>query len=380
MKFVIAPDSFKESMDANTAAKSIQNGLKSIYPDATFNLFPMADGGEGTLKAVQHYSVDGNITKVHVHGPLESSVDSEILYIPSKSEFFIEMAEASGIMLIDKQFRNPLFTTTFGVGELVKYALNYNPKRLIIGIGGSVTNDGGAGFLQAIGARFYDSLGRVVKKGGNHLSEIQSVEIDGIFDKFKDIEVIVLSDVKNTLLGKDGATYTYGSQKGGTKEILNRLELGMEHYANLLETAFGKHSRDLPGAGAAGGLGFALHFLPNVKFVSGIEYISSLSNIEEAIKTCDAVFIGEGSLDKQSLQGKVPIGIARLAKKYNKTVVALVGKLECDVKEVTLHGIDYVFTINDEAENLNQLLKDGPKNIELTAKKVAKSLKERGIL
>jgi glycerate kinase len=380
MKFVIAPDSFKESMDANTAAHSIQKGLRAVYPDASYCLFPMADGGEGTLKAVHHYSPDGKIINASVHGPLNSLVQSEILYIPSKSEIFIEMAEASGIMLIDKNHRNPLKTSTYGVGELVKIALTYHPKRLVIGIGGSVTNDGGAGFLQALGLSFLDANRNPIQIGGQYLKDIEFVESTQIFELFNNIDVIVLSDVKNHLLGPEGATFTYGTQKGGTKEILNQLETGMSHFANIMETTFSKNCRNLPGSGAAGGLGFALHFLPNVKFLSGIDYISSLSKIEEDIKNCDAVFIGEGSLDKQSLQGKVPIGIARIAKKHHKTVVALVGKLECRIDEVSLHGIDYVFTINDDAENLNQLLKDGPKNIELTAKKVAKTLRERGIL
>lgn len=380
MKFVIAPDSFKESMDANTAAKSIQKGLKSVFPDAIFKLFPMADGGEGTLKAVHHYSPDGNIIKVRVQGPLDSMVLAEMLYIPSKAEVFIEMAEASGIMLLNREDRNPLYTSTYGVGELVKQALTYHPKRLVIGIGGSVTNDGGAGFLQAIGIDLLDSNGKSIDKGGKNLDLIHSIQEKNTFELFRNVEVVVLSDVKNPLLGKDGATYTYGAQKGGTKNVLDILEKGMENYANIIEKTFKKTCRNLPGSGAAGGLGFALQFLPNVQFVSGIDYISTISKIEEDIITCDAVFIGEGSLDRQSLQGKVPIGIAKLAKKHHKTVVALVGKLECDIKEVSIHGIDYVYTINEDAENLNQILKDGPKNIELTAKKIAKTLKDRGVL
>ncbi|MBN2504655.1 MAG: glycerate kinase [Bacilli bacterium] len=380
MKFVIAPDSFKESMDALTAAQSIQSGLKDVFPEAHFCLFPMADGGEGTLQAVKYYAKDAQSLEATVRGPLGSHVSASLIWIPSKAEVFIEMAEAAGIMLLEKEQRNPLYTSTYGVGELFEFALSKHPKRIVIALGGSVTNDGGMGFLQALGVVFNDQLGQELPAGGRYLGEVDAINNSKRLGKFKNVQIIVLTDVKNRLLGTNGATLTYGPQKGADTIMLDVLEEGMKKYATVMENHFGKIVRNAIGSGAAGGLGFALQFLPNVDLVSGFDYVAELSNIEEMIADCDVVFIGEGSLDRQSLQGKVPIGIANLAKKYHKPVVALVGTLKCNLDELSPYGIDMVYPINEANENLPNLLKAGPKNLAATAKKVGLSLKERGLL
>jgi glycerate kinase len=294
--------------------------------------------------------------------------------LPQNREIYIEMAEAAGLMLIDSRKRNPLVTTTFGVGEMVMAAMKYQPDRLVIGIGGSATNDGGAGFLQALGLYLTDPDGVEIPHGGKHLASVTAVGNTAALGMFRNVGITVLSDVRNPLLGKNGATYTFGTQKGGTRKQLEQLEQGMTRYADVLESAFCRQYRSLPGSGAAGGLGFALRFLPDVRIVPGIRYISDISGIENDIRDADAVFVGEGSLDSQSLQGKVPVGIAEIAKKYNVKVIAFVGKLQCSREELRTCGIDDVHVISGQYENLEQQLRDGPQNIEKAAEKVARQL------
>lgn len=379
MKFVIAPDSFKESMNAAVAAEAIEKGLKAVFPQADCRLYPMADGGEGTLHAIRHYSRDMRTLHAQVSGPLDSQVQAEMLYDPEKQEFFVEMAEAGGLMLLEKSQRNPLNTSTYGVGQMVKIALDHHPRRIVIGLGGSVTNDGGAGFLQALGVRIEDKDGLPIGKGGKQLIRTARIDPAEVLEPFRSIEVVVLSDVNNPLLGSNGATTIFSLQKGASPEMQTELEMGMAHFAEVAENVFHRSCRNLPGSGAAGGLGFALQFLPNVRIMSGIDYIAKMSGIESDLETCDAVFIGEGSLDLQSLQGKGPIGIARLAKKYHKPVIALVGRLSCTPEELKDHWIDRVYPISDRTQDLRKLLKDGPKNIEIAAKNVALSFIEDGI-
>lgn len=376
MKFVIAPDSFKESMDAITAAQSIKNGLQEVFEDAIFCLYPMADGGEGTLSAIHHYVKDAVIHREWVQGPLSDLVEAKMIHMPAKDEVYIEMAEAAGLMLLDPNKRNPRLTSTYGVGQLVLKALELSPKRIVVALGGSVTNDGGMGFLKALGMKFLDCHGHEVSNGGGSLRDIRTIENKETLDIFTNIEFIVLTDVTNPLLGIRGATHTFSKQKGANHDMLIELETGMENYASLMEDAFSITKRDEQGSGAAGGLGFSLKFLPRVTTQSGIDYILKLSAIENDIKDSDIVFIGEGSLDDQSLHGKVPIGVSLLAKRYGKKVIALVGALKCHPDVLIPYGIDEVYSINEEIGLLQAMLKAAPTNIRLTAKKVAQKMKE----
>jgi len=376
MKFVIAPDSFKESMDAVTAANAIKSGLHEIFDDAQFCLYPMADGGEGTLSAIYHYAKDANIIYENVEGPLHDVVQAKMIHMPSEHEVYIEMAEAAGVMLLDPSKRNPLLTSTYGVGQLVLKALKLAPKRIVIALGGSITNDGGMGFLKALGVRFLDQHGQEVPDGGGYLKDITSIVDTDVLLAFKSIEFYILTDVTNPLLGRHGATHTFSRQKGASTDMLVELEKGMENYAFLMEQTFSRIMRNEQGSGAAGGLGFALKFLPCSFTQSGIDYILKLSGIEKDIIDSDIVFIGEGSLDDQSLNGKVPIGVSLLAKQYGKKVIALVGALKCKPDVLKPYGIDEVYTINEEIGLLQAMLKAAPQNIRLTAKKIASRLKE----
>ena len=371
MKFVIAPDSFKESMTAITAAEAMHRGLKKVYPHAQFSIFPMADGGEGTVDALLYNATNTKKLTYAVKGPLGETIDAEIGYLPSKDTVIIEMAQASGIMLVKDLLRNPLYTTTYGVGELLIKSLDLKPKKVIIGIGGSSTNDGGVGFLQAIGVKVLNKLGQPVPFGGIGLHQIDTIDFSTIDPRVMDIEIIVLSDVKNPLLGKNGSSYIFSPQKGATHEMVVQLEAGMEHYASILEKTIGKKLSHLASTGAAGGLGFALSALKNVKIISGIEYLLTQSHIEAEIKTCHAVFTGEGSIDLQSIQGKVPVGVGMLSKKHNKPVVVMVGKINCDPELLKPFGITYVYSINEEVGNLKRSLEEGPKNLERTTAKTA---------
>jgi glycerate kinase len=336
----------------------------------------MADGGEGTLKVIKYYDHNAMVIEHQVKGPLDTDVKASMIYIPSTEEIFIEMAETSGMMLLNKQDRNPYYTSTYGVGQLVLHALNHHPKRIVIALGGSVTNDGGAGFLSALGVSFLDCMNKPVKLGGKYLRSISSIQNRESLDRFKDIEFLVLSDVRNILLGDRGATHTFGEQKGANFDMRQDLELGMTHFADLMEKTFDKNIRMIPGTGAAGGLGFALNFLPHITIRSGIDYLLQFSGIEKDIMDCDYVFIGEGSLDNQSLEGKVPVGISRLSKKYDKKVIALVGTLKCSEASLRPFGIDEVYTINEEIDYLPNLLKEARKNTKATAEKVARKIKE----
>jgi len=371
MKFVIAPDSFKESMTAITAAEAMHRGLMKVYPHAQFSIFPMADGGEGTVDALLYYATDTKKMMYSVKGPLGESVDAEIGYLPLKDTVIIEMAQASGIMLVKDSFRNPLYTTTYGVGELLIKSLDLKPKKVIIGIGGSSTNDGGVGFLQAIGIKVLDKQGQNVPFGGIGLHQIDSIDFSTMDPRVMDIEIIVLSDVKNPLLGKNGSSYVFSPQKGATHEMVVQLEAGMEHYATILEKTVGKKMSQLVSSGAAGGLGFALYALKNVKIISGIEYLLTQSHIETEIRACNAVFTGEGSIDLQSIQGKVPVGVGMLSKKYDKPVIVMVGKINCDPDMLKPYGITEVYSINEEVGNFKRTLEDGSKNLEKTTTKVA---------
>src|SRR5690554_5295580 len=287
----------------------------------------MADGGEGTIKVLKYYLQDSKIIKTKVKGPLNREINAKMLYNPKCNEIYIEMAEAAGYMRLSKLELNPLYTSTYGVGQLMRRALDYKPKRIIIGLGGSCTNDGGMGFLNALRVDFYDKNKKIIPLGGMNLKDISEVVFNNFDSKFNKIELIVLTDVKNPLLGSNGATYTFGEQKGGDEATLRKLELGMENYASVIEDKIKKNIRDLEGVGAAGGLGFALQLFPNVKVIQGTNYIASIANIEKNIKLADMVFVGEGSMDTQSMQGKAPIGIATIAKKYQKHVIAIVGLL-----------------------------------------------------
>lgn len=373
MKFILAPDSFKESMTAKEACISMENGIRKVFKDATCIHVPMADGGEGTVDALIE-STDGNLHEVEVTAPLGNKVKAKFGILGDGKTAVIEMAEASGIHLVKLEDRNPLLTTTFGTGELIRYALDMNIERIIIGLGGSATNDGGVGMLQALGASFKDSDGKEIALGGRALKDLCTIDLSGFDKRIYDVKIEVACDVKNPLTGENGASFVFGAQKGGNKETLETLDSNLKHYAEVVKRDMGKEIDKVEGAGAAGGLGSALIGFCNGKLESGIDLVIKYSNLEEKVKGADYVFTGEGSIDFQTKFGKTPIGVAKVAKKYNIPVIDFGGRIGEGIDELYSLGIDSVIGITPGVISLDEALSKGKDNLEISTENVVRIL------
>ncbi|SQB91240.1 glycerate kinase [Clostridium paraputrificum] len=378
MKFILAPDSFKESMTAKEACISMENGIRKVFKDATCIHVPMADGGEGTVDALIE-STNGNLHEVEVTAPLGNKVKAKFGILGDGKTAVIEMAEASGIHLVKLEDRNPLLTTTFGTGELIKYALDMNIERIIIGLGGSATNDGGVGMLQALGASFKDSDGKEIAFGGGVLKDLCTIDLSGFDKRIYDVKIEVACDVKNPLTGENGASFVFGAQKGGNKETLEELDSNLKHYAEVVKRDMGKEIDKVEGAGAAGGLGAALIGFCNGKLESGIDLVIKHSNLEDKVRKADFVFTGEGSIDFQTKFGKTPIGVAKIAKKYNIPVIAFGGRIGEGIDELYSLGIDSVIGITPGVISLDEALSKGKDNLEISAENVVRILETRKV-
>ena len=378
MKFILAPDSFKESMTAKEACISMENGIRKVFKDATCIHVPMADGGEGTVDALIE-STNGNLHEVEVTAPLGNKVKAKFGILGDGKTAVIEMAEASGIHLVKLEDRNPLLTTTFGTGELIKYALDMNIERIIIGLGGSATNDGGVGMLQALGASFKVSDGKEIAFGGGVLKDLCTIDLSGFDKRIYDVKIEVACDVKNPLTGENGASFVFGAQKGGNKETLEELDSNLKHYAEVVKRDMGKEIDKVEGAGAAGGLGAALIGFCNGKLESGIDLVIKYSDLEDKVRKADFVFTGEGSIDFQTKFGKTPIGVAKIAKKYNIPVIAFGGRIGEGIDELYSLGIDSVIGITPGVISLDEALSKGKDNLEISAENVVRILETRKV-
>lgn len=376
MKFILAPDSFKESMTAKEACISMENGIRKVFKDATCIHVPMADGGEGTVDALIE-STNGNLHEVEVTAPLGNKVKAKFGILGDGKTAVIEMAEASGIHLVKLEDRNPLLTTTFGTGELIKYALDMNIERIIIGLGGSATNDGGVGMLQALGASFKDSDGKEIAFGGGVLKDLCTIDLSGFDKRIYDVKIEVACDVKNPLTGENGASFVFGAQKGGNKETLEELDSNLKHYAEVVKRDMGKEIDKVEGA--AGGLGAALIGFCNGKLESGIDLVIKHSNLEDKVRKADFVFTGEGSIDFQTKFGKTPIGVAKIAKKYNIPVIAFGGRIGEGIDELYSLGIDSVIGITPGVISLDEALSKGKENLEISTENVVRILETRKV-
>jgi glycerate kinase len=326
MKIVIAPDSFKGSLTSNEAALAIEKGILQVLPGCTIIKIPMADGGEGTLDALVT-ATDGNYTEVETSDPIGRPIKSKYGILGDKKTAIIEMAEASGLLLLKTEERNPLKTTTYGTGQLIKDALDKGYRNFIIAIGGSATNDGGAGMAQALGVKFFNANKQEIadKMCGGNLNKVSSFDLNSIHSAISQSQITIASDVKNPLLGPNGCTYVFSKQKGANSEMIDVLEKNIDHFYSLLEKTTTKVVRDIPGAGAAGGLGAGLLFFLNAQIQSGIEMVMNASKFEEQIKDADLVITGEGKIDNQTAFGKTIAGIAAIAKKQQIPVIAFAG-------------------------------------------------------
>ena len=348
MKVVVAIDSFKGSLSSMEAGQAIAEGVKRVYQNAEVVVRPLADGGEGTVEALVE-GMRGIFVTKEVTGPLGEKVDAVYGVIESEEDSsktaIIEMSAAAGITLVPEKSRNPMNTTTYGVGELILDAIERGCRHFIVGIGGSATNDGGVGMLQALGYDFLTREGKAISYGGDGLRELASIEDVNVHPKLKECTFKVACDVTNPLCGENGSSAIFGPQKGATPEMVQELDQLLLHYAELSKEMNANADRFYPGTGAAGGMGFAFLTYTNAALESGIQIVLTETKLEELIKTADFVVTGEGRLDGQTALGKAPIGVADLAKKHQKKVLAFAGAVTPDAKECNQHGIDAFFPI-----------------------------------
>lgn len=374
MKIVIAPDSYKESLSALEVANAIEQGFREIWPDADYVKLPVADGGEGTVEAMVAATA-GRIVDVNVTGPLGEPVTAFFGLSGDKHTAFIEMAAASGLEQVPVALRDPLKTTSWGTGELIRHALDAGVDHIIIGLGGSATNDGGAGMVQALGAKLLDARQNEIGKGGAALDALTRIDISQLDPRLAACRIEVACDVTNPLTGKEGASAVFGPQKGATAETIDRLDTALVHYAQIIARDLEVDVLELAGGGAAGGMGAALYVFCGAQLRRGIEIVTDALQLDACVADADLVVTGEGRMDSQTIHGKVPVGVAKVAKRYHKPVIGIAGSLTADVGIVHEHGLDAVFSVIYTICTLDDALKNAAENVRMTARNVAATLK-----
>ncbi|WP_125760492.1 glycerate kinase family protein [Companilactobacillus hulinensis] len=379
MKIVLAPDSFKNSLTAKQVAQAMQKGLEKVYPNANFVKVPMADGGEGTVQSLVD-AKNGEILTENVINPLGVETEANYGLIDNGEVAVIEMAEASGIQFINKFTRNPYVTTTYGTGQLMKAAIKRGAKTIIIGIGGSATNDGGAGMAQALGAHLLDDEGNELKYGGAVLKKLAKIDISEMLPELNDVKIVVASDVTNPLTGPNGASHVFGPQKGANEEMVKFLDEALSHYAGIIKRDLGKDLEQTPGAGAAGGLGAGLLAFTNAEMQSGVDIVVNYTGLKDQVRDADVVFTGEGQIDFQTKFGKTPIGVSQATKEVNPdaTVIAIAGSVGDRISELYPLGIDAIFTCVPGVQSLDDAISNSQKNIEQVSENIGRLIKSRG--
>lgn len=371
MKFLIATDSFKDSLSSIVVGKSIQKGIIGAISDADVVISPMADGGEGTIDALLH-GADGREIALQVHGPLMDEILTHYA-IFNEEIVFIECARSSGLPLVPVELRNPMVTNTYGFGEQIKDAIEKGYRHFILSLGGSATNDGGVGMLQALGWEFYGEDGEIIGLEGNPLLRVASFSDRGVLPALAECSFVAASDVTNPFFGPLGAAQVFAKQKGANEREILELDAALKRFSTLIKTAYQIDVQEIEGAGAAGGLGGAIVGPLKGSIRSGVELIIELTGLEEKIKSADIVITGEGSLDSQSMMGKVPFGIAKVARKYEKTVIGIAGRIDTNLTDVNKY-FDGVFSIQTQCRTLEEALKPEVTSIQLevTAMQLAK--------
>ncbi|KXN76843.1 glycerate kinase family protein [Lactobacillus johnsonii] len=372
-KYVVAPDSFKESMTAKEVCNAMENGIKKADSAAEVIKVPMADGGEGTVDSLVD-ATHGQRVIVEVTGPLGNKISASYGILGNGTTAVIEMAKASGLEIVEKKKRNPMITTTFGTGELIRDALDHNVKEIIIGLGGSSTNDGGSGMAQALGAKLLDQNNHQIPFGGGNLDKLDKIDISNLDSRLQDVKIILASDVTNPLIGKDGASRVFGPQKGATPEMVEKLENNLQHYAKIVKRDLNKEVALVSGAGAAGGLGAGLMAFTTCEMRRGVDLAIEVTKLEEKIRDADYVFTGEGGTDFQTKFGKTPYGVAKLGKKYHKPVISLAGYLGEGIDSLYSEGFTAIFGIIPGACDLSTALKNGPSNVARTTENIVRLL------
>ncbi|EOD2802929.1 glycerate kinase [Klebsiella aerogenes] len=370
MKIVIAPDSYKESLSALDVATAIETGFREIYPHAEYVKVPVADGGEGTVEAMVA-ATQGHIVQVSVTGPLGEPVNAFYGLSGDMRCAYIEMAAASGLESVPPTRRNPLLTTSWGTGELIRHALDAGVSQIIIGIGGSATNDGGAGMAQALGAKLLSAGQQQIAPGGGALETLARIDLSELDPRLADCRIDVACDVTNPLTGPQGASAVFGPQKGATAAMIERLDRGLQHFAQIIDRDLDIDVLNLEGGGAAGGMGAALYAFCGANLRPGIEIVTDALGLAELVADADLVITGEGRIDSQTIHGKVPVGVAKVAKRFNVPVIGIAGSLTADVGVVHQHGLDAVFSVLYSVCTLDEALANAAANVRMTARNVA---------
>jgi glycerate kinase len=374
MKIVIAPDSFKGSLTALQVSDAVEQGFKRIFPDAQIEKVPMADGGEGTVQSLVD-ATGGQLLTESVTDPLGGKVSANYGILGDGVTAVIEMAAASGLPLVPIEKRNPMLTTTYGTGELIKAALERGCRKFIIGIGGSATTDGGAGVAQALGVRLQDDAGKDILFGGIGLSKLAKIDMSTIDERIAETETVVACDVDNPLTGLRGAARVYGPQKGATPEQVELLDKYLEHFASIVKRDLGKDVKETPGAGAAGGLGAGLMAFLNAKLRSGIDIVISASNLRKRMEGADLVITGEGQLDEQTAYGKTPTGVSKVAEQMGIPVLAIAGGIKPGAKTSYDKGIDAMMSIAPGPISLQEAIARAFELIADTTERAARIIK-----
>lgn len=372
-KVVIAPDSFKESLSALEVAEAIEAGFQQVYPNWEYVKVPMADGGEGTLQSLVDATA-GEMKTVKVKNPLNDEINAQYGVIHDGHRAVIEMATASGLELIESSQRDVMKATSWGVGDLIRAALDEEVEEILIGIGGSATNDAGAGMIQSLGGKLLAKNGEQIPLGGAGLSELATIDLSEMDNRLKSVTIEVASDVNNPLTGENGASYIYGEQKGASVEQLEILDQNIQHFADVVHEDLGQDIDEIPGAGAAGGIGGALIAFFDAELRKGGEVIVEMLGLEEKIQEADLVLTGEGGINHQTIYGKTPIVVAKVAKEFDLPVIAIAGSLSGDYEAVHEHGIDAVFSVLPQVVDLETALEKGYDNIVSTARNIASTI------
>jgi glycerate kinase len=368
---VIAPDSFKDSLSAQGVADAIALGLAQVWPDAQLIKCPMADGGEGTVESILA-ACEGEQRRTLVRGPLGLTVDAAWGWLPQSHTAIIEMAEASGLQLVPLAQRDACISSTFGTGQLIRAALDAGAQRVILAIGGSATNDGGAGAMQALGVKLLDAQGQTLSPGGLALGQLARVDLSEIDPRLAQVRFDIAADVNNPLCGPHGASAIFGPQKGASPAQVELLDRALGHFADHCATALNNDVRDEPGSGAAGGLGFAAKAFLGAQFKAGVEVVAELVGLAEAVAGADLVITGEGRFDAQTLRGKTPFGVARVARQHDVPVIVIAGTLGDDYQALYEHGIDAAFALASGPMTLEQACAEAPRLLRERASDVAR--------
>lgn len=371
---LIAPDSFKESLSAREVCLAIQRGMQKVYPEAAFILSPMADGGEGTLDAVV-MSAGGVKKQLNVRDPLGRSVLAHYGIIEASKTGIIEMATASGLELLKLSERDPAITSTYGTGQLIKQCLADGMRTILIGVGGSATNDGGRGMAEALGVRFLDRNGQLLPNGVSSLMQLATIDVSKLDPRVAETTFIIATDVDNPLCGPNGASVVFGPQKGADKKLVQELDNALHQYGELIRQNLGKDVLSLKGAGAAGGLAAGLVAFTNATIKNGAEIVMTYTDLAEKMQQADLCLTGEGKLDDQSKAGKVPVAVASLAARYDVPVIALAGSITAENADLYQEGFTSVFSIQSGVTELETAMQQTDANLERASENIARILR-----